>query len=107
METNQRYKKGDIVKVLGLPNAPEMRIEHIDVEKIRNRTKEFIDGVEQEGRPVSCIWFDKNGILYERKFNQRDLFVVIAKPRLLNLYKKDVLVTRSNVEPNFDFDDTY
>ena len=105
METNQRYKKGDIVKVLGLPNAPEMRIEHIDVESIKNRKKEFINGFEQEGRPVNCIWFDKDGRIYERSFNPKDLFVSQAKPRLFNLYRKDVFTTRAEVEPNFNFED--
>jgi hypothetical protein len=101
---NQRYKKGDIVKVLGLPYAPEMRIEHIDVDKIKSKSKEVIDGVEQESRPIACIWFDRDGRIYERKFNLRDLSIVQAKPRLKFKYP----LMNKDVESNryFDIDDT-
>ena len=95
---NQKFSKGSIVKVIGLPLSPEMRVEAIDHDKLKSREKEIIKGIEQEARTIHCIWFDRDGRLYERAFTTKDLYVVVEKKRSLKwdypVFKKEVQINR-------------
>jgi BMFP domain-containing protein YqiC len=88
---NNWIKKGDLVKMKGI-RSPEMRVYHIDIEVLKNRTKAMYEGLEQNARPIYVTWFDKQDVLHRESFNEKDLIVCKAreiKPfSLKNIYDR-------------------
>jgi hypothetical protein len=73
-----RFKKGDCVKLIDNMTSPIMKIYHIEVDKLRNKSLDTIDGIEQAARPIHCFWFNSQNDYCKAQFDKREL--IITKP---------------------------
>ncbi len=78
-----RFKKGDCVKLIDNMTSPIMKIYHIEVDKLRNKSLDVIDGIEQAARPIHCFWFNSQNDYCKAQFDKRELMITKAVERKL------------------------
>lgn len=78
-----RFKKGDCVKLIDNMTSPIMKIYHIEVDKLRNKSLDVIDGIEQAARPIHCFWFNNQNDYCKAQFDKRELMITKAVERKL------------------------